>query len=92
MLKPELVAAVSKKVGITKADAEKAINYTFQSICVAIKEDGRFMLADFGIFKKVARKATSRPNPQDRAKTIHTPEHWTVKFKPSPALKTLVNK
>lgn len=90
MLKPELVKNVAKQVGISQADAGRAINFTFKLICEAIKEDGRFMLADFGIFKKVLRKATDRPNPQDRSKRVQTPARNTVTFKPSPALKEMV--
>lgn len=92
MLKPELIKSVAKQVGISQADAERAINFTFQMICGAVKEDGRFMLADFGIFKKVLRKATDRPNPQDRSKRVQTSARNTVTFKPSPALKELMNK
>ena len=91
MLKPELIKSVAKQVGITQADAERAINFTIQLITGSIKEDGRFMLADFGVFKMVRRKATDRPIPQDRTKTVHTPAHNTVKFTPAPALKKLMN-
>ena len=91
MLKPELIKSVAKQVGITQADAERAINFTIQLIAGSIKEDGRFMLADFGVFKMVTRKATNRPNPQDRSKRVLTPARNTVTFKPAPALKELVN-
>lgn len=91
MLKPELIAAVAKQVGITKADAGNAINFTFQLIVGAIQEDGRFYFDGFGTFHKVRRVATDRPNPQDRTKKVHTPAFNTVKFKASPALKKSVN-
>ena len=91
MLKPELITAVAAKAGITKADAERAINSTFQLIAGSLREDGRFEFAGFGIFKKVLRKATNRPNPQDRSKRVLTPARNTVTFKPSSALKELVN-
>ena len=90
MLKTELIATVAKQVGITKADAERAINYTIQAIAQAIKEDGRFYFDGFGTFHKVRQAAVTRPNPQDRTKTVHTPARNTVKFKASPALKALV--
>jgi DNA-binding protein HU-beta len=92
MTKPELVAAVAAQVGITKADAERAINFTFQSIADAIRKDGRFDFHGFGVFKVFRSAAVSRPNPQDRSKIINTPARNTVKFKPSPTLKSLVNK
>jgi DNA-binding protein HU-beta len=90
MTKPELVAVVAKEVGITKADAERAINFTFLSIAGAIQREGRFDYHGFGVFKKVRQAAVSRPNPQDRTKTVHTPARNTVKFKAAPALKAVV--
>ncbi len=88
--KPELVAKVAAAEGITKAAAGRIVNHTFQLVAEAIEFAGRFEFAGFGIFKKVRRKATDRPNPQDRTKKVHTPAFNTVKFKPSPALKALV--
>ena len=91
MLKPELIAAVATEAGITKADAEKIINNTMRLIADSISKDGRFEFAGFGVFKKAKRKASDRPNPQDRTKRVLTPARNTVTFKPSPALKELVN-
>ena len=91
MLKPELIAAVATEAGITKADAEKIINNTMRLIAASIDTSGRFEFAGFGVFKKVTRKATNRPNPQDRSKRVLTPARNTVTFKPAPALKELVN-
>lgn len=91
MLKPQLVAAVAAEAGITKTDAGKIIDMTMGLIADSINTTGRFEFAGFGVFKKVRRKATDRPNPQDRSKRVQTPERNTVTFKPSPALKELVN-
>ena len=91
MLKPELIAAVAAEAGITKADAEKIVNKTMRLIADSISKDGRFEFAGFGVFKKVRRKASDRPNPQDRTKRVLTPARNTVTFKPSPALKELIN-
>lgn len=90
MLKPELIKSVAKRAGITLADAERAINFTMQAIAGAIAQEGRFAYEGFGVFKKVLRKATDRPNPQDRTKRVHTPARNTVTFRPSPKLKELV--
>ena len=90
MLKPELIAAVAAEAGITKSDAGRIINYTMRLIAGAIQSEGRFAYDGFGVFKKVRRAATDRPNPQDRTKKVHTPAYNTVKFKPAPALKALV--
>jgi DNA-binding protein HU-beta len=90
MTKPEMITSVAQQVGITKADAERAINHTIQLISGAIQKDGRIEIGGFGVFKVFRSAAVSRPNPQDRTKIIHTPARNTVKFKPGPALKALV--
>jgi nucleoid DNA-binding protein len=90
MLKADLVKIVAKEVGLTQVDAEKAINWTFRLVADCIKEEGRFAFDGFGVFKKVRRAASDRPNPQDRTKRVHTPAHYTVKFRPSPKLKELM--
>ena len=91
MLKPELIAAVATEAGITKADAGKIVDLTMRLVADSINTSGRFEFAGFGVWKKVRRKETNRPNPQDRSKRVITPARNTVTFKPSPALKELVN-
>ena len=91
MLKGDLIKGVAKEAGITQADAEKAVNFVFLAIAGCIAQEGRFGYHDFGVFTKVKRAASERPNPQDRTKTVHTPAHNTVKFRPAPTLKELVN-
>jgi len=91
MLKPELVSAVAAETGITKADAEKIVNKTMRLIADSISKDGRFEFAGFGVWKKVRRKETNRPNPQNRSQRVITPARNTVTFRPAPTLKELVN-
>jgi DNA-binding protein HU-beta len=90
MLKPELVAGVAKEVGITKASAERAVNFIMLAIAGAIACEGRFAYEGFGVFKKVRRAACQKHNPQNPGQKIPVPAHNTVKFKPAPALKDLV--
>ena len=92
MLKGDLIKGVAKETGITQADAEKAVNFVFLAIAGCIAQEGRFDYHGFGVFKKVLRKATDRPNPQDRTKRVKTPARNTITFKPSPGLKELMNK
>jgi len=91
MLKSDLIKGVAKEVGITQADAGKAVSFIMLAVAGAIQCEGRFAFDGFGVFKKVRRKATDRPNPHDRTKRVQTPARNTVTFKPSPALKELVN-
>jgi DNA-binding protein HU-beta len=90
MLKGDLVKGVAKEAGITQADAEKAVNFVFLAITGCIAQEGRFDYHGFGVFTKVRRKASDRPNPLDRTKRVLTPAKNTVKFKPALALKKAV--
>jgi len=69
----------------------RIINHALDLIVGALCEDGRVELGGFGVFRVVTRAACSRPNPRDRTKIVHTPERHTITFRPSPALKNLVN-
>ena len=91
MTKPEMIAEVARQVGITKADAGRAINCTIKLITVAVRDNGRIDVTGLGVFKNVRRKETNRPNPQDRSKRVLTPARNTVTFKPAPGLKAMVN-
>ena len=72
--------------GISQSDAEKIVNHTMRLIADSISEDGRFEFAGFGVWKKVRRKETDRPNPQNRSQRVITPARNTVTFRPAPAL------
>ena len=90
MTKPEMIKEVARQVGITQADAGRALDCIIKLIVVGVRDGGRIEVGGFGVFKKFRSAAVSRPNPQDRTKTIHTPDRNTVKFKPAPALKAAV--
>ena len=91
MHKPDMVKFVAKETGLTQKDVESVMDWTFRLIADAIKEDGRHLINGFGTFKKTRRAAVDRPNPQNRSQKVHIPAHWTVKFKPAPTLKSVVN-
>ena len=91
MTKTELFAAVANGEGISKVSAGRIINDALRLIAESCLHEGRCELAGFGVFTKVRRAACSRPNPQDRSKMVETPARQTVKFRPSPTFKALVN-
>ena len=91
MTKTEMVKMVANEEGITQASTGRVINAVFRLIAEALEEDGRVELGGFGVFRVVTRAACSRPNPQNRTKIVHTPKRHTITFRPSPALKNLVN-
>ena len=90
MTKQELIATVARKAGITKVKAEDAINALRETIVHEIAREGKFSLSDFGTFTIVRRGARTM-NSFGRG-TMEVPAHNTVKFKPSPSLKDIVNR
>jgi DNA-binding protein HU-beta len=90
MNKADLVSAVADASGITKADAGKAVEATFDAITSSLKTGGEVRLVGFGTFAVAKRKASTGRNPR-------TGEPMTIKasnqpkFKAGKALKDAVN-
>lgn len=91
MNKNELIEAVAKEVGITKADAARAIDAVFDSISAALKKGGEVRLVNFGTFLVAKRKATTGRNPRTGA-PIKIPASKQPKFRPGKVLKDAVNR
>ncbi len=90
MNKQDLVSAVAEASGLTKADAGKAVEATFEAITGALKSGDEVRLVNFGTFSVAKRKASTGRNPR-------TGEPMTIKastqpkFKAGKALKDAVN-
>ncbi len=91
MKKVELVEAVAKTTGLTKADATRAIDATFETITKALKKGDKVPLVGFGTFAVSKRAAREGRNPQTGA-TVKIPARKAVTFKAGSALKETVNK
>ena len=68
MNKTELVAAMAEKAGLSKKDAEKALNAFMESVQDAVKADDKVQLIGFGTFESKSRAAREGKNPQTGAK------------------------
>ena len=90
MKKAELVEAIAAKTGLTKADANRALDATFEVIAKALKKGERVPVAGFGTFNVSKRKAREGRNPQTGA-TVKIPARKAVTFKAGTALKEAVN-
>lgn len=90
MKKAELVEAIAAKAGLTKADANRALEATFEVITKALKKGERVPVAGFGTFNVTKRKAREGRNPQTGA-TVKIPARKAVTFKAGTALKDAVN-
>jgi DNA-binding protein HU-beta len=90
MTKAELVEAMAKDAGISKAAANKALNTFIESVKKALKKkDGKLTLVGFGTFAKVRRKARKGMNPATGEK-IKIKARNAVRFKPGKALKDAI--
>ncbi len=91
MNKTDLVAKVAENVGLTKKDAEKAVNAVFASIEGALVEGDKVQMIGFGTFEVKARAARKGRNPQS-GQEIDIPASKNPVFKAGKALKDAVNK
>lgn len=91
MNKTELIAAVAAKAGLTKKDAEKAVNAAFEAITAALVQGEKVSLAGFGIFETKTREARTGRNPRTGEAT-QIPASTVPAFKASKTLKDAVNK
>ena len=89
MNKTELIAVVAEKSGITKKDAERVVNATFETIAAELKKGGKVQLSGFGIFELKAREARVGRNPRTK-EAIQIPATKVPTFKPSKVLKEIV--
>jgi DNA-binding protein HU-beta len=89
MNKGDLIAAVAKEAGLSKASAEKAINAVLDNIKKNAKKG--VQLIGFGSFGISKRKARSGRNPQTGEK-IKIKASTAVKFRTAAEFKKLVNK
>ena len=90
MKKAELVEAIAEKAGLTKADATRALEATFEVITKALKKGEKVPVAGFGTFNVSKRKAREGRNPQT-GETVKIPARKAVSFKAGTALKEAVN-
>ena len=90
MNKTELVANVAEKAGLTKKDAEKAVNALFSSVEEALVANDKVQMIGFGTFEVKERAARTGRNPQTGAE-IEIPASKNPVFKAGKALKDAVN-
>ncbi|MBL0224203.1 MAG: HU family DNA-binding protein [Geobacteraceae bacterium] len=91
MTKVELVAKIAADAGLTKVQAEKALNSFIAATTAAIKGGDKVTLVGFGTFSAVTRAARTGRNPQT-GKAIKIAAKTNGKFTPGKALKDLTAK
>ena len=89
MNKTELIAAVAEKSGLTRKDAERAVNAAFDTITAELKKGEKVQISGFGVFEVKAREARVGRNPRTK-EAIQIPASKAPAFKASKALKDTV--
>ena len=90
MNKTELIAAVAEKAGISKKDADAAVNTTLDTIVEMVAAGDKVQLVGFGTFEPRERSAKTGKNPRT-GESIEIPASKIPAFKAGKAFKDLVN-
>ena len=91
MNKPEFIAAVSDKAGLSRKDTERVINAALDTITAALVKGDKVAFSGFGIFESKLRKARMGRDPHTK-EPMQIPETHVPSFKPSKVLKDTVRK
>jgi DNA-binding protein HU-beta len=86
MTKSDLTASVADKAGLTKAQAERAVNAVIGAITGALKSGDKVTLVGFGTFSVAGRSARTGRNPRTGA-SIKIRASKVARFKASKNLK-----
>ncbi len=90
MTKTELVEFVAAKVGLSKAEAGRALDAVLEGIESGLKKEGKVSFVGFGTFTAKERPARDGINPLTK-EPLHIPAKTVVTFKAGSKLKDAVN-
>ncbi|MQT12061.1 HU family DNA-binding protein [Rhizobiales bacterium Sp-1] len=90
MSKAELTSAVAEAAGLTKTDAQKAVDATFEAIVDSLKKGEEVRIVGFGSFAVSHRAASSGRDPRT-GNSIEIPAANIPKFRAGKPLKDAVN-
>ena len=91
MNKSELIAVTAENTGLTKKDAERVLNAALDAVTAAMGSHEKVQLSGFGTFEVKFRESRMGRNPQTREPS-EIPAAWVPSFKPSKALRDLIDK
>ena len=90
MNKTELIAAMSEEAGLTKKDAEKALDAFTDTVSKALTAGDKVQLVGFGTFEVRDKKEKEAINPRTKEKVL-VPARKSPAFKAGKALKDAVD-
>ena len=88
--KSDLVESVANITGVSKAEANRAVDAVFTTITDNLAKGEEVRLTGFGSFRTSKRAARQGRNPQT-GQTINIPASTQAKFKAGESLKNAVN-
>ncbi len=91
MKKSEMIEAIANSASVSKADAERVFNATFDLFKDELSKGEKVSVAGFGVFKTSKRAARTGRNPST-GEPIKIAASTSVSFKAGTALKETVNK
>ena len=91
MNKAELVSKMAEKSGLTKKEAEAALNAFMSSVQDALVNNEKVQLVGFGTFETRERAARQGRNPRDPEQVIDIPASKAPVFKAGKGLKNIIN-
>ena len=89
MKKSDLIAKIADKAGLTKKDAEKALNAFIDTVTDALAADDKIALVGFGTFETKKRAARKGKNPRT-GEIIDIPAAKVPAFKAGQGLKNAI--
>jgi DNA-binding protein HU-beta len=89
--KAELVAKMAEMSGLTKKDAETALNSFMETVEETLVEGGKVQLVGFGTFDVRERKPRKGRNPRNPEQVIDIPASKAPVFKAGKTLKEKIN-
>ncbi len=89
MNKGELVDAMAESSGLSKADAERALNAFIESVQSAVAKNDKVTLPGFGAFSQSARSARIGRNPRT-GEPVQIPASKSAKFSVGARFKSAV--
>lgn len=91
MKKSEMISVIAEKTGVSKTEAEKVFNATFDMFKEELVKGEKVSVAGFGTFKISERAAREGRNPLTGEK-LQIAASKSVSFKAGTELKKVVNK
>ncbi len=91
MNETQIIRQIAKYLFLTNTEVKETSDYMFDVFSDKLKKGERIYIRNFGSLAKVKRKA-KRVRNIDNGKMMTIPEHWTIEFRPSPALEEKINK